>query len=920
MSDISIITSEIFVAYSQCPRKAFLLLFSEDKGKPHDYPLILEERRENNRSQYVEKFLQFHPEATTYDPKALNKYEMLVNATLRSEHLEADCAILTKADTSSANRRISYEPTIVTGTYSIPTEQRAELLFVGWVLGQIQKQVPVSGQIVGMDGKAHRVQLENGYKSIKPLLKVLQDWCSIPPTEPPALILNKHCSSCQFQQICREQAEKENNLSLLDRMTAKAIQKYNKRGIFTVQQLSYLFKPRRKRKMRKESEPIKHSLELQALAIREQKIYIQEMPELTRQPVELFLDIEGIPDQRFYYLMGLLICEKENCSYHHFWADTIDDEENAWNQLTKKIEKYPDSPIFHYGSYELKAVNELSKRYSGDCENIKDRLININPYIYGKIYFPVFSNSLKKLADFIGFSWTSSEASGLQSLVWRYRWEDNAESECGKRLIIYNQEDCEALKKLTDELCKIKTEAESQSNIEFADQQKRISTETSEEIHNQFETILKFAHFNYNDKKIRIRKDKAENIKKACKIKKKGYSKYKNILASKVNKVIFLPHEEKCPRCEDQILWTSKKIADSFKIDLVFTANGCKKYITKLTGFKGCCSKCGNYFSPPGIHKNGRDKIFGRGLQAWTIYQRLVLRLPYELIAQTMDELFNITIGVTTIIYFVKQFAIDYDDTEQILVQRILESPFIHADETLINIRGVNQYVWTFTDGKHVIFKLTKTREADIVHETLREYHGILVSDFYGGYDSVACTQQKCWVHLLRDINDDLWESPFDTEYEAFVLEIKKLILPIFEAVDKYGLKRRHLRKFGKGVDRFYKNNIQDKIYHSELAIKYQKRFERYREGLFTFLEHDSVPWHNNTAERALRHIAIQRKISGFFFESGATSYLTLLGITQTCRFQEKSFLKFLISGEKNVDAFKSPKIKKRTQVAKSIP
>nr|MDJ0708315.1 transposase [Leptolyngbyaceae cyanobacterium MO_188.B28] len=130
-------------------------------------------------------------------------------------------------------------------------------------------------------------------------------------------------------------------------------------------------------------------------------------------------------------------------------------------------------------------------------------------------------------------------------------------------------------------------------------------------------------------------------------------------------------------------------------------------------------------------------------------------------------------------------------------------------------------------------------------------------------------------------------------------------------------LKKRHLRKFKKQVDRFYKNHIHDKSYYSELAIKYQKRFERYQESLFIFLEYDSIPWHNNTAERALRHIAIQKKISGSFFESGATSYLTLLGIMQTCRFQEKSFLKFLFSGEKDVDAFKSPKIRKRTRAAK---
>jgi Transposase IS66 family len=35
--------------------------------------------------------------------------------------------------------------------------------------------------------------------------------------------------------------------------------------------------------------------------------------------------------------------------------------------------------------------------------------------------------------------------------------------------------------------------------------------------------------------------------------------------------------------------------------------------------------------------------------------------------------------------------------------------------------------------------------------------------------------------------------------------------------------------------------------------------------SLFSFIENDGVPWHNNAAERALRHLAVQRKISGAF-------------------------------------------------------
>ena len=57
--------------------------------------------------------------------------------------------------------------------------------------------------------------------------------------------------------------------------------------------------------------------------------------------------------------------------------------------------------------------------------------------------------------------------------------------------------------------------------------------------------------------------------------------------------------------------------------------------------------------------------------------------------------------------------------------------------------------------------------------------------------------------------------------------------------------------------------------------------------------------------ERAIRHLAVQRKISGSFFKRVAPHYLRLLAINQTCRFQEKSFLRFLLSAKKDVDQFK---------------
>jgi hypothetical protein len=153
-------------------------------------------------------------------------------------------------------------------------------------------------------------------------------------------------------------------------------------------------------------------------------------------------------------------------------------------------------------------------------------------------------------------------------------------------------------------------------------------------------------------------------------------------------------------------------------------------------------------------------------------------------------------------------------------------------------------------------------------------------------------------------MNDDLREAPFDAELEAFVLSVKNLIIPIMECIQQYGLRQKYLQRFKYDVEQFYKDTIVGKYYKSDLTVKYQKRFIRYRDSLFTFLDHEGIPWHNNTAEGAIRHIAKQRDISMIFSAPVTQDYLVLLGIRQTCRFQGKSFFKFLFSGETDLEHF----------------
>jgi hypothetical protein len=68
----------------------------------------------------------------------------------------------------------------------------------------------------------------------------------------------------------------------------------------------------------------------------------------------------------------------------------------------------------------------------------------------------------------------------------------------------------------------------------------------------------------------------------------------------------------------------------------------------------------------------------------------------------------------------------------------------------------------------------------------------------------LECAQQKCLVHLLRDLNDDLLRNPFDEEFKSLAMKFSSLLQKVVETVDRYGLKKWHLHKHRKDVEAFF--------------------------------------------------------------------------------------------------------------------
>src|SRR6267378_3049747 len=107
-----------------------------------------------------------------------------------------------------------------------------------------------------------------------------------------------------------------------------------------------------------------------------------------------------------------------------------------------------------------------------------------------------------------------------------------------------------------------------------------------------------------------------------------------------------------------------------------------------------------------------------------------------------------------------------YDKTRANIVERLAQGSMLQVDETRVSVKGKTGYVWVLSNLHEVAFVYAETREGDFIRALLREFRGVLVSDFYAAYDSLNCPQQKCLLHLIRDMNDDLLDNPFDEELQ----------------------------------------------------------------------------------------------------------------------------------------------------------
>jgi predicted RecB family nuclease len=910
------INSRLFEAHLHCATKCWLRSRAEPGGD-NEYADWIHTRERAYDETALRHLLPIFPESHRAvappihpAPKDL-AWRYAIDVRLRSNDLDSRLQALESIPPKSRLGVVQFIPYRFEFANKLTKEHKLLLAFDAFLLTQAVKCKVNVGKIVYGDAYAViKVQLSKLTSEVRKHIKAISTLLN--RHSPPDLVLNRHCGQCEFQTKCRHLALEKDDLSLLSRMTKKERYKLNAKGIFTIRQLSYTFRPRRRRReTTNKLEKYNHSL--RALAIRENKIHVvsSRKPNLTDTPV--YLNVEGLPDRDFYYLIGVRVKTGDGAIHHSFWADDAAGERRIWNEFIDVLSRLPSPRVVHFGSYEKLFMKRMYDRYGEPSNGISmlrviDEAVNLVSYIFGQVYFPTFSSRLKDIARYLGFQWSGSLASGLGAVIARHRWEASKDAEAKYALLTYNRQDCEALELVANSVVALSQNASLgerplQNDVVYPSDikwQSPYGFKRIDFVFPEMELINNAAYWDYQRDRVFIKSQRKPN---RGKIKKHSYTR-----ALAPNSTIECARPPTCVRCGSSRIERHGR-STRIVIDLRFMKHGIKRWITKYIRYRYRCKSCSKTFFPD-LTAQTVGK-YGFNLVAYTMYLNIGLGLPQIRVDACLRKSFGLNLPIGATAYFKRAVARSYQGLYDDLLTTLCTGSLLHIDETSISVKGKSGYVWVLANMDQVAYFYTPTREGAPIQSKLRNFSGVLVSDFYAVYDSINCPQQKCLIHFIRDLNDALLKSPYDEQLRELARAFVELVKPIIDTVDRRGLKKRFLAKHRVFVERFYKKIVaRDGM--SQGMSKLVERLIKNRNKMFTFLEFDEVPWNNNNAEHAVKAFAtLRRVIGGSTTEGGLREYLIVLSLCETCKYGNIDFLDFLRSRSTNMDGFSWSRLRK---------
>lgn len=299
---------------------------------------------------------------------------------------------------------------------------------------------------------------------------------------------------------------------------------------------------------------------------------------------------------------------------------------------------------------------------------------------------------------------------------------------------------------------------------------------------------------------------------------------------------------------------------------------------------------------------------YGPGVRAVAVYLSQYQLLPLQRTGELLADLWAAPVSEGAIRTWVEEAADTLEPTMEQITQELLRARLMHVDETSVHLAGKVRWIHGHGTQTLTLYRWHAKRGAEGIEAVslIPRSHGRLMHDRWTSYDRYTCTHSLCGAHLIRDTifvaeqEHQPWASRMVDHLRHMVhvtndwrargarhlpAELREQLLAEYFEILRIGYaahpaqpmppppKKKGHRKQNPSL------NLLDAFLHPA-------------EQVLGFLDDLSIPFTNNLAERDLRMIKVQQKISGTFRSTeGLSAFCTLRSYLSTMRKQGRCLL-----------------------------
>jgi transposase len=315
-----------------------------------------------------------------------------------------------------------------------------------------------------------------------------------------------------------------------------------------------------------------------------------------------------------------------------------------------------------------------------------------------------------------------------------------------------------------------------------------------------------------------------------------------------------------------------------------------KFIVTKHVVGWSYCAGCKKYHGA--VHEKLSKSKYGPNLHAYVAYLKFDLGLTLGKIQRMLTSQYDLLISTGVLSEMVTRCGQKFKSEYIEMKTNLTKTSHLHADETGWRNGGNSEWLWSFSNDKVSVYMIVPSRAQKVVKDVLGDaYGGILVSDFYGGYNKISCRKQKCWTHLLRELHVLKERHPENREVEYFKVRLKRF----FDRANRLKVEYLAGIDVDSQIKRLETNTIVflTKTYAHKKLNTLVKRMTKYYFELYTFIK-SNVPATNNPAEREIRPAVLMRKTSYCNrSDSGKDTQAILMSLIATSKKNNRNFISY---------------------------